>query len=186
MYLIVYLLYAEPVMSLYFSGDAQWRLLASLFLNLVLGPLSSIWLLKRQGVVDDLSMPRQKGRSLVYLVVAGWYALTYGLLYKLQLPLMVQALFAGLILCLLGLALFNRWTKLSAHVAAMGGCLAVVTWMMAYYDMWHPWHWLTWTLIVALVASMRLYLQVHSMRQVAYGFLLGFFSLSLSLWILVP
>jgi len=184
-YLILFLMEAEPVMSLYFAGPAKWRFVLSLVLNIVIGPILTMWFLKRQGLIDSMSMPSLKGRSLVYLSVAVWYVFTFILMKRVQLPRVTETMFLGMLIVLLALAAFSLFKKVSAHVAAMGGALAALTWMFWFYGIFH-FGWLTvFLLLVGLIASMRLHLQAHTQSEVGLGFLLGFISVWMPLYLIV-
>ncbi|MDA0714366.1 MAG: hypothetical protein O3B83_03785 [Bacteroidetes bacterium] len=184
-YLIVFLMDAEPVMSLYFDGDMKWRFVLALLVNVVAGPILSMWFLKRAGKISSLMMPELKGRSLAFLVTMAWYLLTYTLVQKIGLPNVTKALFIGLILTLGVLALVSLKHKTSAHLAALGGVLGVVIWMFMFYGLWLMAWFMFLIMITALQASFRLYLNAHTPGEVLSGWMIGLICTFGSLYVMV-
>jgi hypothetical protein len=184
-YLIIFLMEAEPVMSLYFNGDMKWRFSVALLVNVVAGPIISMWLLKRAGKISSLMMPELKGRSLAFLVTMAWYLLTYTLVQRIGLPIVTKALFIGLIITLGVMALVSMKHKTSAHLAALGGVLGVILWMFMFYGIWQLNWFMILVMITALQASFRLYLDAHRPAEVLSGWLIGLISTFGTLYVLV-
>lgn len=153
---------------------------------MVVFPLGSIYYLKEKGVIDSLTMPTLKGRSLSYVVTVFFYIVSLVLLMDMQLPDIIYALFAGLIVVLIALAVISVRFKISAHVAAMGGTVGAVFWLGYHFGVWYPSVLIGLVLISGLLATARLLLQAHSEIEVASGFVLGALSIFLSLMIIVP
>ena len=184
-YLIIFLMEAEPVMSLYFNGDMKWRFSIALLINVVAGPIISMWLLKRAGKISSLMMPELKGRSLAFLVTMAWYLLTYTLVQRIGLPIVTKALFIGLILTLGVMALVSLKHKTSAHLAALGGVLGVILWMFMFYGIWQLNWFMILVMITALQASFRLYLNAHRPDEVLSGWLIGLICTFGTLYVMV-
>ena len=184
-YLMLFLMEVEPVMSLYFGGDKKNFFLLILVLNVVIGPIVSMLILKRNGWIDSLTMPTLKGRSVSYLLTAILYIATYFLVLKIGLPIVTKALFIGLIAVLLLLSAISIKFKISAHLAALGGVLGVFVWMVHFYGIWEMSWFFVILLLTGLQASSRLYLQAHSEREVLMGWLIGLASTFGCLWAII-
>lgn len=173
-------------MSLVFSGETRWRFALSLLVTMVVFPLVSIYYLLQKGMIDSLTMPSLKGRSLSYGVTAFYYIISLILLRDAHLPDVIYAMFTGLIIVLSLLALVSLRYKISAHLAAMGGVIGAVFWLGFHFGVWHPLLLIALLLIAGILGSARLYLQAHSESEVASGFILGALTIFLSLLIIVP
>jgi len=183
--LMIFLMEVEPVMSLYFNGKLKLLILVVMLLNLIIGPIVSMVILKKNGWLDSLSMPSLRGRSMAYLITAMWYVLTFFMVQHIGLPIVTKALFIGLVAALLSLSLVSIRFKVSAHVAAVAGAMGVLCWMFSFYGIWQMSWFITGLLIIGWQASCRLYLQAHTEKQVFAGALIGFLSTYLCmLWII--
>jgi hypothetical protein len=176
----------EPVMSLVFSGEMRWRFAISLLVTMVVFPLLSIYYLLHKGVIDSLTMPTLKGRSLSYGVTIFYYGVSLYLLMDMPLPEIIYAMFTGLIIVLLALAIISLRYKISAHMAAIGGAIGAVFWLGFHFGVWRPSLLISMLLIAGLLATARLYLQAHTESEVATGLLLGGVSIFCSLLAIVP
>ena len=173
-------------MSLVFSGEMRWRFALSLLVTMVVFPLVSIYYLLQKGMIDSLTMPSLKGRSLSYGVTAFYYILSLILLMDMNLPDIIYAMFTGLIIVLSVLALISMRYKISAHMAAMGGVIGAVFWLGFHFGVWHPVLIIALLLVAGLLGSTRLYLQAHTDSEVATGFMVGAVTIFLSLLVIVP
>ena len=70
----------------------------------------------------------------------------------------------------------NRWWKISAHAAGMGGLVALMFRIIAsHYALYNLNVWLSVMIIVAgMVMTSRVYLKRHTLWQVLAGFANGF------------
>ena len=184
-YLLVFLMNVEPVMSLYFGGDRMWTFLLIMFVNLVLGPIFSLVILKKNGWLDSFSMPSLKGRSVAYLITAIWYLLTYFMVQKIGLPIVTRALFIALIATLLILAAVSIKHKTSAHVASLAGAMGVLVWMFTFYGIWEMKWFMGMIILIGIQASARMYLQAHSDKEILSGFLIGSCTTFFCMWFII-
>ena len=71
----------------------------------------------------------------------------------------------------------NLWWKISAHSAGFGGIIALLLFMQTDGVQAFNLIWITCAVILlaGLVGSARLYLERHTLGQVAVGFLNGYF-----------
>lgn len=185
-YLFLLFTEIEPVMSLVFTGETRWRFAFSLLVTIVIFPLISIYYLMKKGMIDSLTMPTLRGRSLSYGITAFYYILSLYLLQDMQLPEIIYGLFTGLIVVLLLMALISLRYKISAHMTALGGMIGAVFWLGFHFGVWNPLVLITLILLAGFLAAARLYLQVHDESEVASGFLLGLLTIFFSLLCVVP
>ncbi len=131
-------------------------------------------------------MPTLKGRSISYGVTIFFYGVSLYLLMDMPLPEIIYAMFTGLIIVLVALAVISLRFKISAHMASIGGAMGAVFWLGFHFGVWYPAVLISMLLIAGLLATARLYLQAHTESEVATGFLLGAVTIFLSLFAIVP
>ncbi len=171
------LLQIDPVLSLYFNGQLLVWSLAFLSINTIIGPALSLIILKKRGMIDSLTMPELKGRSLAYLIVFLYHVWNFIMFKKVDIPSILQAMLIGLLVVLAVLALVSLVWKISAHMAAAGGMLSIIVWLYLFYGMFSFSLTFGGLLLVGLVGTSRLYLNAHNHAQLAAGFSLGFLTI---------
>jgi membrane-associated phospholipid phosphatase len=149
---------------------------SSILLINALAPAISLYVLHRRGALSDLEVSRRQERTVPFLVVMfyqllGYYALTRPGVY---LPSEVLALVLGMMASLALAMLLTRWIKVSMHLLAQGGALGAL-WSF------HLLHELSLGAFLPLgfavagaVGWSRMRLGVHTPKELALGFLLGF------------
>lgn len=176
-----FLVEVDPVLSLYLNGNQYFRVIGVMVLNTVVGPILSIYVLYRQGLIDDYTLPTLRGRSLVYLLSLVYYSLTWYLFQSFRLPAVLEQMILGLILILAVLSIVSRWYKVSAHMTAAGGLLAILTWLFTFYGIFE----FSWVLIgltvAGLIGTARLVLEAHDLAQLWWGLLIGYVGIYTSL-----
>ena len=138
-------------------------------------PVTAIWVMMKRGQVKDLYIDNPAERTVPYMYSAIGFVFWCWLLIKvLQAPNYLCAVAVGATITIGIVAIINKWWKISAHLAGLGGliggifsyCLgigAIPTWYALC-----AWFALSWLLMWA-----RLYLNAHTSTQVCAGWLLG-------------
>lgn len=171
------------VLGLLWSVDPWLRMqpavmtyVASVMLINAVAPAVSLYVLHRRGVLGDLEVSDRSERTLPFLIVLfyqalGWFALTRpGVYLPPELLGLVVAMMAAL-----ALALFvNRRIKISMHLMANGGGFGA---MWAFNQLhglgleaWLPLGFL----LAGIIGWSRMAMGVHTPRELALGFLVGF------------
>ena len=155
----------------------QWRLLAIVgtFVFTCVVPLLPVYVLMRQGEVDDLFIHKKEQRTMPYIFSILAYSFwTFFLLKTLQLPIEIAIMGVGSIVSLIVLLFVNIKWKISAHLCSMGalfGFVAGVSYVIAI----NPIRLFVVLLIIsALVALSRIELKAHTPLQTLVGFVVGF------------
>lgn len=157
----------------------------SLIITTILGPVLSMYVMKRRGMIADLEMQQLRGRSIIFTVTALYYIITFMMLWDIEMPRVMNGLFIGMLITLILLAIISLKYKISAHTAAMGGLCGLLLWIFSNYGIWEASWFMAAMFLTAIVASARLLLQAHSLDEVGSGYLLGGLSVFFSLYILV-
>lgn len=149
-------------------------ILGTFILTCVL-PITSIWILIRQGRVADLQIADASQRTMPFLYsIMGFGFWSYLLISVLHAPLFLGLVSVGATVAIGLVALINRRWKISAHLTGLGGLFGG---MMSYclgigalptYGTLVVWFGLSLLLMYA-----RVYLDAHTPAQVCAGWLLG-------------
>ena len=136
-----------------------------------------IWL-QRSKRVSDLEISDTQERPKVYLICSGFFlSLGYFLFSKGGLLEPTAFLIAIMVVNILGLALFSLKEKISAHTSAFSCMLAVViTVYIKFVEQGLYIPILILILVLGILASSRLILGSHTLRQVTFGFIWGSFT----------
>ena len=171
------------VLGLLWSVDPWLRMqpavmtyVASVMLINAVAPAVSLYVLHRRSVLGDLEVSDRSERTLPVLIVLfyqalGWFALTRpGVYLPPELLGLVVAMVAALALALI----VNRRIKLSMHLMANGGGFGA---MWAFNQLhglgleaWLPLGFL----LAGIIGWSRMAMGVHTPRELALGFLVGF------------
>jgi membrane-associated phospholipid phosphatase len=160
-------------------------LFAYLFVLLLINtvaPAISLWLLKRRGVISDLDIRNRSERPWPFLLVLAYYLMAYVLVVQstaVAVPVFYQQVLLSLVVAIASAWVVTWKAKISMHMLAQGGVLAVYL-HVAMMD--HSWD-LNWVSVLLLSAGLvgwsRLRLGAHTPAEVYSGFALGL----LTVWI---
>jgi membrane-associated phospholipid phosphatase len=160
-------------------------LFAYLFVLLLINtvaPAISLWLLKRRGVISDLDIRNRSERPWPFLLVLAYYLMAYALVVQstaVAVPVFYQQVLLSLVVAIASAWVVTWKAKISMHMLAQGGILAVYL-HVAMMD--HSWD-LNWVSVLLLSAGLvgwsRLRLGAHTPAEVYSGFALGL----LTVWI---
>ena len=171
------------VLGLLWSVDPWLRMqpavmtyVASVMLINAVAPAVSLYVLHRRSVLGDLEVSDRSERTLPFLIVLfyqalGWFALTRpGVYLPPELLGLVVAMVAALALALI----VNRRIKLSMHLMANGGGFGA----MWAFNQLHGLSLEAWLplgfLLAGIIGWSRMAMGVHTPRELALGFLVGF------------
>ncbi|NBP69293.1 MAG: hypothetical protein EBU52_11155 [Cytophagia bacterium] len=148
-----------------------------IFICTFLLPVINVYFFKVFGTISSMSMPLRKERIAPFLMIAILYAvITYLLHAKLGLGFQDPLVKFLLIIDALVLAAFivTLWMKASVHSLATGGLMVMLAMLNSMTEngvLFYPL--LGSILLTGLVMTARLYLQVHTFKEVVVGFCLG-------------
>lgn len=168
-------LFQQPLYLNYsYPSSYYWAIYACLFFNLVFIPLSMIYYLKKQGLIESFQMQKVEERVYPYGIILLFYALTSWLFWSINLPVYYLAI----LLCstlsivfLLLLALLQ--VKVSAHLTAIAGILGMLITVNQIYGMDTLLLLSMAVILCGLIASSRLVLKAHKPTELVFGFFLG-------------
>lgn len=160
----------------FLPSNILWMSVGITFFSTCIVPLSVILVLYRTGYIKDPGLNDRSERYIPYGVVALCYLGCAFFFYKASAPLWLPMFFAGAAIATVISVIINRWWKISAHAAAMGGLVALLFRIIAsHYAIYNMNIWLSAVIILTgCVLTARVYLERHTLWQVLAGCANGF------------
>lgn len=139
-------------------------------------PAASIMVMKRLGMVSDASLSNRQERTPPYLISAVCYLAATIYLLKVHSPDWLWLFMAAAMAALIVNVIVTKWWKISAHMTAMGGLVALLCRFqlshVAIYNM--QWWIIAAIVLTGIVGSARIYRDRHDLWQVLAGTACGF------------
>lgn len=160
----------------FLPANLLWTAIGITFVITCLVPVSAIVALYRSGMIKDPGLNERTERLIPYGIAILCYLGCAFFFYKASAPFWLPMFYAGGALATLINTVVNRWWKISAHGAAMGGLVALMFRIVAsHYALYNMNVWLSAAIILAgLVMTARVYLGRHTLWQVIAGCANGF------------
>lgn len=153
-----------------------WRTVGYTAAMTCLFPALIIFLMWKLGYLTDPGLNKRTERTLPYIVVLFGYVGCAIIYSRMHAPGWLTGFMAGGAVAVVVSIVVNRWWKISAHMTAMGGLIALPIRLLvsdlAYVDV-------LWPLMIAvvcagLVGTARVGLRRHTLGQVVAGAVNGF------------
>jgi len=173
------LLFVYPeIFSLAYVNNEKWILLHAgmLAFGTFLMPALSILALRILGFVSNYDLKQRKERMVPFYFITFWYCFsTYLFATKLQVGWHFLSILAITTMLIAILTLITCWYKISIHSASISGAAGFICAICLMSDQANT----IWPLAITILAagaigSARLYLNIHTFKQVIHGSLLGF------------
>ncbi|RYY53884.1 MAG: hypothetical protein EOO09_16410 [Chitinophagaceae bacterium] len=181
-YLIWFLMHAEPQLFASFSDKDRMIVLVRFFVIYTFFPLVTVLLAKGLGFLSSIHMRNQKDRIIPYIAF-GIYFFWMAYVFRHQpqfAPQVLQLAIAIFIASSLGL-IVNIYMKVSMHGMSMGVALAFVT-MLAFQSAGFTMYLSVALLLTGLVCTARMIASDHTPREIYTGLLTGILSMLLAVW----
>ncbi|WP_373495194.1 PA-phosphatase [Aquiflexum sp.] len=173
--IFVFLLLSAPQATSMGTWEKGYVLLM-IFLTTFTIPVLSIFTLKLTKNISSIEMKNKEERLLPFSMVSLYFVMsTYFFHTKFNLePLLIQTL-VSITICLVLLTSITFFWKISAHMVAISGLLAIIVAVVIQF----PGNDLLFLLLGGILvtgglASSRLYLNAHTPMEILGGILLGF------------
>lgn len=154
----------------------QWTSIGVVFLFTCIVPVAAIYALYKAGVVSDLGLNIRTERPIPYLIVTLSYGASAWFLFRANAPEWLPMFFLGAGVATVINTIVNRWWKISAHAAGLGGCVAMLFKMAQLHQAVVSLDWWISGAIIAtgMVMTARVYMKRHTLMQVLAGCANGF------------
>lgn len=180
-YLVVLLGLLMPRFLL-IPAAAIWRFAGFVALITFIFPAANIVLLKAFGTIRSLEMEKRKDRLLPFMMITVFYGVVCAMFYyKVSMNLNFNKIMLIATALTAVATVMTFFFKISIHSLAMGGALGIIMPLNKAAEGALLYPVVLLIVLAGLVMSARLYLQVHTLREVGYGaalgFLVGFFGM---------
>ena len=146
-------------------------------------PLIFLSVLRHFKLVKDLHVEKREQRFFPYMFTALCYTVAAYYLYYCHSPQWFVMFMVGSAVTVLIMAIINLKWKISAHMAGIGGVVALVYQIhvqgLSAFDLF--WMLCVTIMVAGLLGSARLVLNRHDAWQVLAGVVVGFLSVSLTM-----
>ena len=165
----------------------KWAVLSMFFIFSFLAPAISLVFLRKTNVISSVELDNRSERATPIFLTAV-YALVLSIFILIKapdalLPKIIYALPWGGFVCVLVAGILTKYDKVSLHAL---GCGMLLAFFLYYYTNQVEYYFeiiIATILIIGLVLSARLYLNKHSLKQIAVGFLVGFFTMLICIFL---
>lgn len=152
----------------------RWVTLGVAFALTCFLPMVGIMLLHRMGLVTDPRLSERTERTIPYFMALGGYAAAALFFFRAGAPGWLPWFVVGGGVAVGVSIAVNRWWKISAHAAGVGGLVALAFRLSQEHAVVDMNLWLTFMVLVAgAVMSARVLLGCHTLGQVLAGFANG-------------
>lgn len=152
-----------------------WIMIPFLFITTFLIPLFGVSILRYSGSISSLTLENREERFLPFLFVTIFYCITTVMfVMKIEVNGTVSIILITTTLLIFILMLISLFYKISIHAAGVGGVIGFLT-VLSFN---HPDSGMIDVLLISivlsgLVMSSRLYLNLHTPREILAGSILG-------------
>ena len=152
-----------------------WIMIPFLFITTFLIPLFGVSILRYSGSISSLSLENREERFLPFLFVTIFYCITTVMfVMKIEMNGTVSIILITTTLLIFILMLVSLFYKISIHAAGVGGVVGFLAVLASNHPESGMIHALLVSIILSgLVMSSRLYLNVHTPREILAGSVLG-------------
>jgi hypothetical protein len=178
----VTLLYFVPTLSAVLSTEAKLYYIAFLFVSTSLIPVFIILILKIMGSINSILLNEQQDRNIPYLITATLYLIDYYFLSFMQYtPNFIRAYVLACACIVVVVVIVNHFYKISIHAASLGAwagvlCISAISMVTEVRFIL-----ISILLLSGITLSARVFLKVHTLAQVYWGWALGF---TIMFWLL--
>lgn len=166
-----------------YQWTLKWPLLLMVFVLTFFFPALVIFLLRRLGFIDSYEMQSPRERIIPYIATSVFYLWLYVTTKSNpEIPALFKAFTLGSVISLFLVFFINNFSKISAHMAGLGGLLMSVL-VLSYqagsndglgFLTSRPQNLPSIILLLSgLTGSARLSLGAHKLQEVAGGFVVG-------------
>ncbi len=182
-YIIALMQIANPFQfqGIAFSGLS---ILLPVFLFTFVYPVIAILLLKKLDFIDSLEMPDTKQRIIPLIIVIILYIWVYLIFKSKGFPMITMVFMLGVIVSLSMSFIINVFHKISLHTVGISGALTILMLLLMTSETDMSYWFLLVVILTGAVATARLFLGAHTVKEVYSGFLVGMLGQVLALMVL--
>lgn len=172
-YCLLFLFNLKAYFTFEIVFKARLVMLAFVAVTTIIFPMIIIYLMKRQGYIQNLHMENLRERRLPYMIVVIFYFLTYNMFRQMELPSMFTNYMLGATVLLIIVTVVNFWWKISTHMIGIGGVFGVITGIAIKLDLDLMFIIMMVTVLSGIIGYSRLKLDAHKPSEIYTGFITG-------------
>jgi hypothetical protein len=157
-----------------FAFENAWKIMAWIAASTILLPAVMVFFFRVSGLISSWRMEEQKERNWPLLSGALIYLASFYVVHDTGFPFFVRLFLLGAILGILISLLINLRWKISLHMIGIGGLCGGMTMLMLLQENGSPVILFTIFICAGMLGTARLFLNAHSPQQVFAGFITGF------------
>jgi hypothetical protein len=179
----LYYLAPVPLFYAYFPTKALLGVFGIIFIYSALFPIIMVFWLKRSNIIKSIELNEASERPMVFFLSSGFLiALAYFFRSKGGLLGPSASIFWTFALAVLGVGIFSKFLKISAHASAIACALGIYIGIyLKFGELNLQLGIYLFLLMLGLVSSLRLYLGAHNFGQIVlgsvWGVMVGFFGI---------
>jgi len=178
----IFISFLAPNNFVALSEQVKWQWLAIITLNTVFFPLLATLLMKALGFIESIKLKTTKERIMPLIASMIFYFWAYQVFKNFQSPLIFKIYFLVNFLVIIGVFMFNIFTKISMHAAAAGGALGVVLILSIIGKINIMTAIVVFTLIAGLIGTSRVVLKAHRQADIWMGYAVGLIAQFVAYW----
>jgi len=184
-YISAYFIFLQPDYFTGVSRQGRMQILLIYIVNAVFFPLLSVLLCKALGFIKSLFLQTRQERIILYSISMVFFFWTfYVFKNKAGVPAIMTQMSLGLFLSVIAAFIANIYLKVSMHAVGVGGMLGLFVVLLYTTPEIANLPLILSVLIAGITCSARLIVSDHTVRDIAWGFCLGFFCQWLAYWVL--
>lgn len=162
----------------YYPLQIKWLYILLFVVFIVLAPGFSLIVLKMNGSISSLSLPDRSERTKPITIMIFYTLVLFGFIFyqgdQLMTPSVLKGMALGGFVSTLIAYLWNRYEKLSLHGIGVGALFGFLYTYFLQLETFSFWILILSVVIGGITLAARLYLNAHNLKQVFYGYLVGF------------
>jgi hypothetical protein len=166
------LLNLHPVMQVVMPANLKWFYISFYFVVSAFIPSLVIYILKWRGSVSSIQLKHSSERRIPFIITSILLLFTYYLFQKINTSSSIQVFILLCTSLVVSMMIINEYTKISIHMTSMGLLCGIIVSFSQYSDI--RLFLLVAIVVSGMVASARLFADSHTIKQLGYGFTLGF------------
>jgi hypothetical protein len=184
---ILILVEVDPLLSELLASKALWQVLLAVAITTAILPALSVYILYKAELIESMELKTRRERILPFTMTLFYLIATYVLLLDAPLPTMIYSAMLGGIVAFAGLTIMTWFWRISAHLCAYASLVGALSGLYSHSPF--PFQDLLVMLILlgGALASARLYLEAHSLTELAmgaaWGFCASFFFVSRNIYV---
>lgn len=168
-----------------FNSNSIFRIYGSVIANTLVLPAFTVLFLKLLKFIQSIKMNSRRERIIPYIATMTFYFWAYMVFrHQQMMPVVLTAFLLGNFIAVIFAFISNIFIKISMHTLGMGGLLGLAFCFLEnpYVNVMIPL--MAVILLCGIVATSRLILEAHSMREIYLGVIFGVLAQLIAFWIL--